>query len=321
MPLLSENGITSVCEGRTYRRREFQDAWMKAENENELSVKAVLCLWGYPHLDDTEQIEELKSMYQNDPDKLVRMSQIKLYSDGIIPNTTAAMHEEYDLDLGFLPENKGLNYFSEDRMTQYITELEKVGFDFHIHGIGDRGIHESLNAIETARQTNGDVGARHRLTHLEVVDPADYPRFKELDVIVDCQVAGEFTQPENWPENEQFIGNRANNLVPLKDLHDAEAFMTLSSDWDVSDMNPFVGMQNALTRVPQNLPDLETVIKAYTINAAYVMRQEDLVGSLEVGKLADLIILDQNIFEVPITQISQTKVLKTFLEGEVVFER
>ena len=207
-------------------------------------------------------------------------------------------------------------------MTRYIRELEPVGFDFHIHAIGDRGVREALNAIENGQQGNGQkTQGRHRLTHLEVVNPADYPRFKQLNITADMQVAGDFAQPSHWKENKFLIGERAEPLIPLKDLFEAGARITLSSDWDVSDLNPFVGMQNALTRKPQNLSNLADVIQAYTLNAAYTMRQEDNVGSLEVGKRADLIVLNQNLFEVPVSKISKTKVLMTFLEGELVYER
>ncbi len=100
-------------------------------------------------------------------------------------------------------------------------------------------------------------------------------------------------------------------------LKAANARITLSSDWDVSDLNPFIGLQNAVTRVPQEI-SLEEAVKAYTINAAYTMRQEKKVGSIEVGKEADVIILDKNIFEIPATQIKNTKVKATYLQGEKV---
>jgi hypothetical protein len=317
LELLNENGITSVCEARTYWKRNFQDAWLKAEHEGTLSVRAILDLWAYPGMDDDEQIKALKTLYQNDPDSLLRISQIKVYDDGILINSTAAMLEPYLETLGEIPSNNGINYFSEERLTRYIRELEPVGFDFHIHAIGDRGVREALNAIEQGQQGQG----RHRLTHLEIVNPADYPRFKQLNVIADMQVAGDFAQPSHWHENDFLIGERAEPLIPLKDLFEAGAKITLSSDWDVSDLNPFIGMQNALTRKPQHLTRLEDVIAAYTINGAYTMRQEDKVGSLEVGKHADLIVLNQNLFEIPVNRINKTKVLMTFLAGELVYER
>ncbi len=309
---LNKNGITSVVEGRTYWKREFQDAWLRAEKENKLTVRAVLGLWAYPQEDDAKQIAKLKSLYRKDENSLVQISQVKVYSDGILINSTAAMLESYKTTLGEIPSKNGLNYFTEERLAKYIAELEPAGFDFHIHALGDRATTESLNAIEKSQKGKG----RHRLTHLEVVNEKDFPRFKKLNVTADAQVAGDFTQPSHWKENEYLIGNRAINLVPIKSLHNAGARITLSSDWDVSTLNPFVGMQNALTRKPQNLPNLETVIKAYTINAAYVMRQEQKTGSIEIGKQADLIVLNQNIFEIPTDKISKTNVLMTFLVGE-----
>lgn len=312
---LNENGITSVGEGRTYWRRGFHDAWLRAERDGDLTIRAVLGLWAYPSQPDATQIPALRALYRNDPDALVRISNLKVYSDGILINSTAAMLEPYLETLGDIPSSTGLNYFDEDRLARYIREL--ADFDVHIHAIGDRGVREALNAIE-AGQSAGD---RHRLTHLEVVDPADLPRFAALGVIADMQVAGDFTQPENWPENAFLIGDRASPLVPLRSLYDAGARITLSSDWDVSDLNPFVGMQNALTREPQALPGLAEVIRAYTLDAAYALRQESRTGSLEVGKWADLIVLDRNPFETPVHQLADTRVELTMLGGEVVFER
>lgn len=313
---LQKYGITSVCEARTYWKRKFQDAWKRAEDNGKLTVRVVLDLWAYPSMDDDEQLSQLKSLYSNNVNSLIRANQIKVYSDGITINTTAALLEPYDKVVGEIGSNNGLNYFSEERLKKYIAELDPYGFDFHIHAIGDRGIRESLNAIEASQ-----VQGRHRITHLEIVKPADYPRFKQLNVTADMQVAGDFTQPDNWGHSHELIGDRSSPTVPLKDLYDAGARITLSSDWDVSELNPFLGMQNALTRSPQALPNLHEIIKAYTINAAYVMRQEDVTGSLEVGKDADLIILDRNLFEEKSKNISLTRVDLTMLKGNVVYER
>lgn len=315
--LLNQNGITSVVEGRTYWRREFQNAWLRAEEENTLSVRAVLGLWVYPGLDDEQQLSEIRALYRNDPDSLLRISQIKVYADGILINTTAAMLEPYRVTLGGIPSMNGLNYITEQRLTKLIAELEPSGFDFHIHAIGDRGVREGLNAIEAAQGNS----ARHRLTHIEYVDAADISRFAELGVIADMQVSGDFAQPEFWSESEVLIGDRASPFVALKSIYDTSARITLSSDWDVSTLNPFVGIQNSLTRSPQNLPNIDAAIRAYTINAAYVMRQETRTGSIEEGKRADMIVVDQDITSIPVTDISNTRVLMTFLDGRLVYER
>lgn len=315
LPALAENGITSIADARAYWKRDHHKTWQKVEKNDALSARVVLGLWAYPEDDDAEQLATLKSLYSNDPNRLLRANQIKLYSDGITSNTTAAMHSPYEFDMLGLAGNKGLNYFTQARLEDYITALEPEGFDFHIHAIGERGIHESLNAIENAGSDTG----RHRITHVEVLNPSDYTRFEELNVTADCQVAGEFTHPEHWGEMSDFIGeDRANNLVPLKTLQESGARVTLSSDWSVSPFNPFIGLQNAVTRAPQNL-SLKEAIQAYTINSAYVMRQENIVGSIEVGKEADIVVLNQNLFEIDPQNISQTKVLQTLLSGNEVY--
>lgn len=314
---VAKHGITSIVDARVYWQRGYLDAWEKAEKNNTLTARTVLSLWAYPGMNDDEQIAHLKSLYRNDPDSLLRISQIKFYSDGILHSSTAALHDPY---LEYFDEvgPRGLNYFNKERLTRYTTELERVGFDMHIHAIGDRGVSESLDAIEAAQTANGKLG-RHRITHLEMITPADKPRFSELGVIADFQLAGEFTMPEYFSDMEPLIGNRAHEMLPVRDIFNTSATITLSSDWDVSSLSPFVGMQNALTRGDQSLPNLAEVIKAYTINGAYLMRQENNTGSIEVGKFADLIVVNQDIFEIPVTNIANTQVLTTILGGEVVF--
>ncbi|MEM7572619.1 MAG: amidohydrolase family protein [Bacteroidota bacterium] len=317
LPELAQNGITSICDARTYWQREHHLVWDRLEREDVLTVRVNLGLWAYPAEVDNEQINNLRALYRNDPNSLLKINQIKVYCDGIIHNTTSAMHDDFLVDYFGRPTNNGLNYFSQERITEYISALEGTGFDFHIHAIGNRGVHEALNAIEAAGTRQG----RHRLTHVEYVDPVDIPRFAALNVTADAQVAGDFTQPVNWFGNNYLIGSELNQaIIPLHNLSEAGARITLSSDWDVSDLNPFIGLQNAVTRSPQQI-SLEEAIAAYTINAAYVMRQEELVGSLEVGKAADLIILDRHLFEIDRNQINQTRVEATYLEGELIYER
>lgn len=315
LPELVKHGITSICDARTYWKRDHHLVWQRVADEERLTVRANLGLWAYPDETDAEQIKTLRSLYRNDPSSLLKINQIKLYSDGIIHNTTSAMHDDFLIDYFGLPTNNGLNYFTEERMAAYISALENQGFDFHIHAIGNRGVHEALNAIQ---QAGGGQG-RHRLTHVEYVDREDYGRFAELNVTADAQVAGDFTQPAAWSDNDYLVSATLNQqIIPIKSLVENGARLTLSSDWDVSTVNPFVGIQNAVTRSPQNI-SLEAALKAYTLDAAYVMRQEDKVGSLEVGKEADFILLDQNPFEIPTERIHSITVLETYLRGVRVY--
>ena len=122
------------------------------------------------------------------------------------------MENIFLIDLFKLPTNNGLNYVSQSRISQYITALEPTGFDFHIHAIGNRGVNEALNAIEQSGTTNG----RYRLTHVEYVKTSDYSRFNQLNVTADAQVAGEFTQPSNWHDNDEFVEASLNNsIIPI----------------------------------------------------------------------------------------------------------
>ncbi|KZN43822.1 amidohydrolase [Pseudoalteromonas luteoviolacea] len=317
MPALNKAGITSISDARTYWQRGHLETWQRVADEDKLTLRVHLGLWAYPQMNDASQIVKLKSLYQALPDSLLKVNQVKFYVDGILVNTTAAMHEPYHQNWLELEGNKGLNYFTQARLEQYIKALEPTGFDFNIHAIGDRGIHEALNAIENASTGK----SRHRLTHLEVVDPADYARFGKLGVIADAQVAGDFTDPSHWPENIPLLGNpRSQDLVPIKNLVANNATLTLSSDWNVSPFNPFTGISNAIFRTPQAIT-LAQALEAYTLNSAYAMRQDHLVGSIEVGKLADLVVLDRNLFDSTITEIAETNVVMTLLDGEIIYKK
>jgi predicted amidohydrolase YtcJ len=320
---LAQNGITSIADARTYWwKRGHLDIWKRAERENQLTARTVLGLWAYPHYsNDDDQIKQLKSQlyHHNDPTSLLRVSQVKVYSDGIVGNGTAALLEPYyDDRLGITSDNKGLNYFDKKRLTHYVTELEKVGFDMHIHTIGDRAVREALDAIEAAQKANGKSDRRHRLTHLELIHKDDRHRFKELGVIADFQLANEFTEPKKAEaENFEAIGERALDMFPVKNVYDTGANIILSSDWDVSQPSPFLGIERAVKL--GKLPNLKAAIEAYTINAAFLMRQEKLTGSIKKNKSADLIVLDQDLFKVPVEKIDETKVLLTLLGGKVVY--
>ena len=317
LPQLAKHGITSVSDARTYWKREQHKTWKNLAEDHKLTARFNLGLWAYPTENDANQIAALKGLFSNDENSLLKINQIKLYSDGITHNTTAAIHTDYHENYFNQPTNNGLNYFTEERIATYIQELENTGFDFHIHAIGNRGVTEALNAIQKSGTANG----RHRLTHVEMITAADMSRFKQLNVTADAQVGGEFTQPQYWHDNDHLVGSAlADNLVPIKSLNEAGARLTLSSDWNVSSLNPFVGIQNAVTRSPQNI-SLKEAIKAYTLNGAYVMRQENKVGSLEAGKFADFVVLDKDVFSISSNQIKNTKIVLTVFNGKEIYKK
>ncbi|MBU1284642.1 MAG: amidohydrolase [Gammaproteobacteria bacterium] len=309
---LASNGITSVADARVFWRRGHLDAWQRAQREDRLKARTTLGLWAYPQMDDKQQLAELKALYApSSADSLLRVSQIKLYVDGIVHNTTARLRQPYGHSLAGV-NSHGLYYFTPERLERYARELSASGFDMHIHTIGDQAVRDALDAIEQA--TSG----RHRLTHVELVDKTDLPRFRQLNVIADFQPSRYFTT-SFLEDNQPLIGERAYQMLPLRALYDSGARVTLSSDWDVNPLSPLGIMQNALSLGERGLPNLDAAIKAYTLDAAYTLRQEDDTGSLEVGKQADLLVLDKNIFDMPVHQIGKAKVLWTLLGGEETY--
>ncbi len=313
------HGITSAVDARVYWRRGYVEAYERAQADDVLTVRMVLSLWAYPDADDDAQLSALAARYRDDGGML-RVSQIKVYADGLLQNTTAALLEPYLGDTwGY---ERGLSYFDLDRLTRYTRSLQAVGFDMHVHAIGDRGVRETLDAIEATHTDAGGDDAHHRLTHVELVHPDDVPRFAALGAFADMQLS-EWTDPAHVQELGEFIGaERASERAwPVRDLHEAGATLVFSSDYDVGELSPFAGIERAVTRGDQSLPTVADAVRAYTINAARLMRSETATGSLEIGKRADLIVVDRDIFSVPETQIGDARVLWTLVDGRDVYRR
>lgn len=203
-PDTARTGIR-CCNARPIRRRHHARFLGEAEQNGTLT-RVNLGLWAYPNESDSTQIPLLSSLYQCNPQSHLQINQIKIYSDGEVGHTTAALKDPYAGPI-HLADPHGLNDFGQSRLTPYITSLEAVGFDFHIHTIGDRDVHEALNSIEPARNTNGLMDRRHRRTHVEVIDPADVPRFVSLDVTADFQTSSDFVLPSQLPWYKIFLGH------------------------------------------------------------------------------------------------------------------
>ena len=211
------------------------------------------------------------------------------------------------------------------------TRLDREGFQIHIHAIGDRAIRESLNALAAARQANGTRDSRHHLAHIQLFDPADVPRFRELGVAANFQPLWAWADPYILDLTEPVLGpERSRWLYPIRSLAASGATVVAGSDWSVSSLNPLAAIEVALTRrdpsqgpgpawLPQETVDLPTMLAAYTIAGAWLAFQERETGSLEVGKAADLIVLDRDLFAIPAHEIGEAKVLRTWIAGKEVF--
>jgi predicted amidohydrolase YtcJ len=273
---------------------------------------------------------EFRARWAIDPEFL-RADAVKIFADGVIefPSQTAALLEPY-LDAAGLPtRNRGPSYFTQDGLDRIVAAADAAGFTVHIHAIGDRAVRAALDAFADARRRNGALDNRDQIAHLELVDPADFPRFKELGVIANFQLL--------WAERDPYVVNatlaylgpeRSQHLYPARSLLDAGALIAGGSDWSVSSFDAFEAMEHAITRaetrgsdplLPEQSIPLSAMVDAYTINAAFALRQERTTGSLEVGKRGDFIVLDRDIFAIDPFELHDTKVLATYLDGREVY--
>jgi predicted amidohydrolase YtcJ len=211
-----------------------------------------------------------------------------------------------------------------------VTQLDADGFQVHFHAIGDLAVRQCLDAIEAARTANGDLGHRHHIAHLQLIHPDDQPRFRKLGVVANFQPLWAFADDYITELTLPFISKQtATWMYPIGSMEKSGAVVAFGSDWSVSSANPFEEMETAITRMgalgetkvpwmPDERITLPEALAAFTIGSAYVNRDEKDTGSLEVGKRANLAVLDRNLFEIPPAEISDTKVLLTLFEGKPV---
>ena len=319
---LRRNGITSITDAGGFFRQAQIETWTRALDADELTVRASNALYIYPDEPMNTQLPKLVERYSNDKDSLLRFNQAKIYVDGILSLETSAMYDIYEG--GFLAPggDRGFEYFGNSATLNDVSQqLVSAGFQLHYHVTGDRAAGLALDAIESLSGDDLLNAGPSRLTHCYLIDESDRSRFADLGAIADFQLA-ESSFGEEYRDNlREAIGSTLESqLLPAVDVHEAGAMVTLSSDWDADSLSPLKKIQIALTKQVSGkpFPDLETVLPMLTINGATLLQQDDITGSIEVGKYADLVVLDKNIFDIPTSQISSAKVVTTMLQGEVI---
>ena len=323
--LLHSYGITSIQDAIV--DRDALETYSAMERAGDLQLRVVASLW-WDRERGQEQIDGLLELREEfNTGGLVRPTTVKIMEDGVMENYTAAMLEPYLIPSG----SRGIPMVEPESLNQAVTLLDAAGFQVHFHSIGDAAIRYALDAVEEALLENGQLGNRHHISHIQMWDPADIPRFAELDVVANFQPLWAYADEYVTELTIPFIGEeRARWMYPIKTVQDTGATIAFGSDWSVSTANPFPQMETAITRksavsddypvfIPEERIDLESAIVGFTINAAFVNKQEDMTGSIEVGKLADLIVIDRNLFEIEPEDISEAKVLLTLFGGEAVY--
>jgi predicted amidohydrolase YtcJ len=257
---------------------------------------------------------------------------VKLMMDGVLENFTGAMLDPY-LDIhGQSTGNRGLLQIDPDGLAEWLPRLDALGFQPHFHAIGDRAVRASLDAVAAVRAANGPSDTRPHISHIQVIHPADLVRFRELDVTANAQPlwAGHDDQMDKL--TIPFLGERWTWQYSFRSLRAAGAVLAMGSDWPVSSADPLLEMEIAVERryrdqfegrqplLPEQRLELVDALAAFTSGSAYVNHLDE-TGTLEVGKLADLAVIDRDLFDRGAGAIGEANVIGTFIEGQTVFER
>ena len=310
-------------------------AFKRMDDAGTLDMRVNLCLPHDPARNDDAQIARFQSQRQHLAGRLLSATCVKIFVDGAIAGHGLALLQPYSDDARF---GRGRLLVEPGRLAALTTRLDAAGFQVHMHAQGDWAVRAALDAYEAALRHNGRTDHRHTIAHLWVVDPADIPRFRALGVIANMTPRwslGDTWQTVDAPRH--FGPERMQHLFPSRSLLDAGALLVWGSDWPVTGVSPMEGLEvaithrypggrdpqgnEAITLIPHERVNLTQAIAAYTSAGAYFMHDEAKRGTLAAGKLADLVVLDRNPFEVRADEIHDIKVDLTALGGKIVFLR
>ncbi len=315
------------------------DAYLEADRRGLLTARVVGALWwqrglGAGQLDGlTERRERARQA------RRFRATSIKIMQDGVCENFTASMLTPYLDGHGHERTSCGSSFFDADELRESVTVIDARGFQVHFHAIGDRAVREVLDAVAAARTANGAGDGRHHISHIQVVHPQDVPRFRDLGVLANCQPLWACEEPQMTELTLPFLGpERSSWQYPFGSLARSGAQLCFGSDWPVSSPNPLWELHTAVNRtvvpgypyagpgagnafLPAERIGLHDAIAAFTIGSAYVNHADDVSGSIEAGKAADLVVLDRNLFAYPVEEIALANADMTFVSGRMVHER
>jgi predicted amidohydrolase YtcJ len=275
-----------------------------------------------------QQLQAIMRASERYHDDWIAAGSAKIFLDGVIETHTAAMLAPYSDD----PRLTGDLLWDPEKYKQFVAVLDREGIQVFTHAIGDRAIRLALDAYEEAAKKNGTHDMRHRVEHIEDPSAADIPRFGKLDVFASMQPLHAYPGDDTFKSWAPNVGpERAQRGWPWHSIQAAGGVLAFGSDWPIVTLSPWPGLQNAVTRettggqpkggwIPSERISLADAIRGYTLNAAFAGHREKTEGSLEPGKLADLIIVSKDLFKVEAQKIGETKVLLTMVGGRVVYQ-
>ncbi len=329
---LARHGVTSLWDAGNYNYHDLTYSLLaELEAAGHLPVRYEGSYHIYLPDQVPDAIGELQRLRRTYGGERLRFNTIKIHFDGTNEIRTGAVLEPFSDD----PGNLGATLLDTDELHEFIMQLHEARIDLHLHIRGDRGIRMALDAVDAARKSvEGELYPRVTICHLDLIDAADYPRFKQLGVIANYtpQWLGLGDRP---PLTVDTLGPRYDRMYLVQPLLDDGAVVTFSSDVvslrGMERANPYLGMQIGHNRqfhqsgeaAPIRLPmterlDLEDLVKGYTLSGAYQLRMDEQLGSIEVGKLADLVVLDRNLFEIDRYEIHEVRPEAVIMEGAII---
>ncbi|MSQ97881.1 MAG: hypothetical protein EXR85_01060 [Xanthomonadales bacterium] len=334
--ILSEHGVTTLYDGGNLDYEdEVYGLLSELEKSGDLPLRVEGTYMIYVPQRRHFAIQEMRRLRSTYGGERLRFGTIKLMMDGINSDRTAGMLKPY----ADAPSYVGNTMLTEDELRDFLLELNKEKFDLHVHAIGDLATRTVLDAVDGARaMVNGDFYPRVTITHLELVDPADWPRFAKLGVTANFTPWWHGVSAED-PSSATLGEDRVTRTYIARPLFDSGANVTFASDdWTPDVLSPFLGMEvghnrqspsewergsdaSAFRPPASEKLDLELMLKGYTINGAYQLRMENQIGSIEIGKLADLVVLKENLFEMDRTKIHAIKPISVMMEGKFIVRR
>ena len=312
------------------------DAYLRAAGTGDLTARVIGALW-WDRNRGLEQIDDLLTLRDRGVAGRFAATSVKIMQDGVCENFTAAVLEPYLDAEGHPTENRGISFVEPEMLKEAVTRLDAHGFQVHFHALAERAVREALDAIEAARIANGPRDHRHHLAHIQVVHPDDVGRFRALDAVANAQPLWAAHEGQMDELTIPFLGHpRATWQYPFASLVRSGATIAMGSDWSVSTPDPLAEMHVAVNRtmpsdypyrvenrevfIPEERIDLATAIGGFTMGTAFVNHLEDRTGSIEVGKDADLVVVDRDLFAHPADEIADASVQLTVVGGRRVFE-
>ena len=307
---------------------EIFDLYDEMRHRGNLSLRMYIAYFLNPPSLRPQDLEAIEAARKKFHDEWIDAGAVKFMLDGVVESHTAAMLEPYSDD----PSLKGRPFWEPANYNAAVADLDKRGLQLFTHAIGDYGVRMALDGYENAGQRNHKRDRRWRIEHIETVTAADIPRFGKLGVIASMQPLHSYPDADTldiWARNAG--PHRASRAWAWKSIADGGGHLAFGSDWPVVTLSPWEGIQTAVTRqtaegtpangfVPEQRLTVEQAVDGYTLGAAFAGRREKTEGSLEVGKLADLIIISQNIFDINPHKIGATTVVTTIVGGHLVYQ-